>query len=63
MIEDGDIDDKDVIDSFGCSVFLLGFVEAFSSHGFRNSSTLFFFVSSFFLEYLQLEMIESFDLK
>ena len=36
------IDDRDVIDSFGCSVFILGFVEAFSSHDFINSSTLFF---------------------
>ena len=48
MIEDGDIDDIDVIDSFGCSVFLLGFVEAFISHDFRNSSTLFFLFPLFF---------------
>ena len=46
MIEDVDIDDIDEIDSFGWRVFLLGFVEAFSSHDFRNSSTLCFFVSS-----------------
>ena len=48
MIEDDDIDDIDVIDSFGWSVFLLGFVEAFSSHDFRNSSTLFFLFPLFF---------------
>ena len=48
MIEDVDVDDIDEIDSFGCSVFLLGFVEAFSSHDFRNSSTLFFLFPLFF---------------
>ena len=36
------IDDEDVIDSFGCGLSILGSVEAFRSHDFRNASTLFF---------------------